>query len=169
MTLILPVANVLKGDDRRLRPISAKPQGTILKGPFRFYRDDVLPLYIYFHYIRSGYILRGNGFQFSGVGMSHQVLSAVSLSLIKKKARILSRTVGNKSYMQYLDQVARDQFGVRHYHEAQALAKPKIVSEKVARADAGPVIPVAALGMGNYMNSYMNSYMNNCQQYYLDI
>jgi hypothetical protein len=93
--------------------------------------------------------------------MSHQVLSAVSLSLIKKRARILSRTIGNKSYMQYLDQVAREQFGVRHYHEAQARAKRK----QAAGVKTGQAISVATLRMSNYMNSYMSS----CQQYYLDI
>ena len=93
--------------------------------------------------------------------MSHQVLSAASLSLIKKRARILSRTVGNKSYMQYLDQVAREQFGVRHYHEAHTRAKRK----QAAGVRTGQAISVTAL----YMSNYMNSYMNNCQQYYLDI
>ena len=97
--------------------------------------------------------------------MSHQILSTVSLSLIKKRARFLSRTDGNKSYMQYLDQVAREQFGVRHYHEAQTQAKRKIVGENVSRVDTGTVIPVAALCIDTYRNSYMNS----CQQYYLDI
>jgi hypothetical protein len=71
--------------------------------------------------------------------------------------------------MQYLDQVAREQFGVRHYHEAQAQAKRKIVRENVSGVDTRTVIPVAALCMGTNRNSYMNSYINSCQQYYLDI
>jgi hypothetical protein len=78
--------------------------------------------------------------------------------------------------MQYLDQVARELFGVRHYHEAHAQAKRK----KVARLITGPVVPVAALTLSTlytntlytntlYMNNHMSSYMNSCQQYYLDI
>jgi hypothetical protein len=63
--------------------------------------------------------------------------------------------------MQYLDQVAREQFGVRHYHEAQARAKRK----QAAGVLTGQAISVATLRMSNYMNSYMSS----CQQYYLDI
>ncbi len=103
--------------------------------------------------------------------MPHQVLSAVSLSLIKKRARILSRTVAKKSYMQCLDQIAREQFGVRHYHEAHTQAKRK----KVAPLKTGPVASVAALTMSTlyantlYTNNHMSSYMSSCQQYYLDI
>ena len=97
--------------------------------------------------------------------MAHQILSTVSLSLIKKRARFLSRPDGNKSYMQYLDQVAREQFGVRHYHEAQTQAKRKIVRENISGEDTGTVNPVAAL----CMDALRNSYLNSCQQYYLDI
>jgi hypothetical protein len=71
--------------------------------------------------------------------------------------------------MQYLDQVAREQFGVRHYHEAQAQAKRKVLADNVSREESGTVDPVAALSTSTYKTSYMNSYINNCQQYYLDI
>jgi hypothetical protein len=77
--------------------------------------------------------------------------------------------------MQYLDQVAREQFGVRHYHEAQALAKRKIVGENVSREDTGTAVAALCTSTDrtsyrtSYKNNYMNSYINNCQQYYLDI
>ena len=44
------------------------------------------------------------------------------LKRIKWHARALSRNA-ELSYMQALDQAARDLFGVRHFHEAQARAR----------------------------------------------
>ena len=54
--------------------------------------------------------------------MSVHEINARSIREIKRQARSLSRSIAEKSYMQYLDQVARERFGVRHYHEAQVRA-----------------------------------------------
>ena len=49
-------------------------------------------------------------------------INARSIREIKRRARSLSRSIAEKTYMKYLDQVAREQFGVRYYHEAQVRA-----------------------------------------------
>ncbi|MBL6688761.1 MAG: hypothetical protein ISP91_00040 [Pseudomonadales bacterium] len=44
------------------------------------------------------------------------------LRRIKQEARRRRRALGNASYMQYLDLVSRELYGVRHFHEAQVLS-----------------------------------------------
>lgn len=93
--------------------------------------------------------------------MSHQELDTrslhvMSLRFIKRQARILSRTRGKKSYMQYLDQVANERFGVRHYHEAQTRVK----RNGSASFRAGRTSP---------SGSVTAFYLSACQEYYLDI
>lgn len=81
--------------------------------------------------------------------MSVQEINAKSIREIKRHARLLSRSMREKTYMQYLDQVARERFGVRHYHEAQVRAG------KVA---PGRVLPT----------SRTEFYQLACQEYYLE-
>lgn len=45
-----------------------------------------------------------------------------TLSRIKRKAKQLSRSQTGMTYMQWLDRVAHETLGVRHYHEARRLA-----------------------------------------------
>ena len=67
------------------------------------------------------------------------------LGRIKKEARYRRRTLGKASYMQYLDLVAREFYGVRHFHEAQALS---------ARA--------------HITDTPTQHYLRSLQEYYLD-
>ena len=81
--------------------------------------------------------------------MTVQEITSTSLRQIKRQARLLSRSSYNKTYMQYLDQVAREQFGVRHYHEAQT------------RAGKGAAVDIRR-------ESLMVFYQQACQEYYLE-
>ena len=81
--------------------------------------------------------------------MSVQEINARSIREIKRHARLLSKSKRQKTYMQYLDQVARERFGVRHYHEAQVRAG-KIATERVVQI------------------SPMVFYQQACQEYYLE-
>ena len=81
--------------------------------------------------------------------MSVQEINTRSIREIKHHARLLSKSIRKKTYMQYLDQVARERFGVRHYHEAQVRAG-KITPERVVRV------------------SPMTFYQQACQEYYLE-
>lgn len=45
------------------------------------------------------------------------------LARIRKEAKSRRRRQGHASYMQYLDLVARELYGVRHFHEAQAVSR----------------------------------------------
>lgn len=73
--------------------------------------------------------------------MSHsRTITRADIGTIKRRAKQLSRLNTGKSYMQHLDVLARDMFGVRHYHEARKVAErgqttvspaPKVVSPLV--------------------------------------
>ncbi|MFP6808685.1 MAG: hypothetical protein VB957_16135 [Pseudomonadales bacterium] len=65
---------------------------------------------------------------------------------IKRRARAMSKASTEKSYMQFLDQVASEQFGVRHYHEALVQARKQSST------------PYSAMAF----------YLSTCQEYYLD-
>jgi len=72
-----------------------------------------------------------------------------TLRQIKRKARHLTRTLREKTYMQYLDQVSREQLSVRHYHEARLRLRDQSTSELQPNS--------------------MAFYLSICQEYYLDI
>jgi len=55
--------------------------------------------------------------------MSVQPITPQRIREIKRSAKQLSRQNKALSYMQCLDVVCRDQMGLRHFHEAQKLAK----------------------------------------------
>ncbi len=81
--------------------------------------------------------------------MSVQEINARSIREIKRHARLLSKSMRQKTYMQYLDQVARERFGLRHYHEAQVRAA-KVTPQRAVRDS-----PIAF-------------YQQACQEYYLE-
>ena len=88
--------------------------------------------------------------------MSRQVINATTLREVKRRARKLTRDVSEKSYMQYLDQVAQDYLGVRHYHEA-----------RVRCGDAqDPIQPGVQTPVNN---TPMAFYLRSCQEYYLEL
>lgn len=70
------------------------------------------------------------------------------LGRIRKEAKNRRRTEGRASYMQYLDQVAREFYGVRHFHEAQKVSRQK--------SEAVVVSPT-------------QYYLRTLQEYYLDL
>ncbi len=84
--------------------------------------------------------------------MAARHIDASSLRDIKREARRLSRAIVDKTYMQHLNEVARNRFGVRHYHEAQTRAKRAQSSNFVALDAQSPLI----------------FYLQSCQEYYLD-
>jgi|APSaa5957512535_1039671.scaffolds.fasta_scaffold133264_1 hypothetical protein len=88
--------------------------------------------------------------------MSRQVINATTLREVKRRARKLTRNVSEKSYMQYLDQVAQDYLGVRHYHEARVRSKPSVI----ARPETEEAVTT---------NTPMAFYLRSCQEYYLDL
>ena len=71
------------------------------------------------------------------------------IQLIKRQARARSRGEGSMTYMQYLDQVARELYGVRHFHEARARYR------SATTATAAAVSP-------------LQHYLRSMQEYYLD-
>ena len=87
--------------------------------------------------------------------MSRQVINTTTLREVKRRARELTRNVSEKSYMQYLDQVAREYLGVRHYHEARVRCESRT---RVQPGDREPAI-----------NTPMAFYLRSCQEYYLDL
>ena len=87
--------------------------------------------------------------------MSRQVINTATLREVKRRARELTRNVSDKSYMQYLDQVAREYLGVRHYHEARVRSESQIRTQANAQQPA--------------INTPMAFYLRSCQEYYLDL
>ena len=76
---------------------------------------------------------------------------------IKREAKTLRKRDGSMTYMQYLDQAARNLYGVRHFHEAQAIYK---------RADIGSFIRTAE---GSFIGTTpAQYYLRSVQEYYLD-
>jgi len=71
------------------------------------------------------------------------------LDLIKRQAKTRSKEDGGMTYMQCLDQVARELYGLRHFHEARAKAK-----------HAASATPASA--------SPLQYYLRTVQEYYLD-
>lgn len=72
------------------------------------------------------------------------------ISHIKRQARAPKKDGGSMTYMQYLDQVARERYRVRHFHEALQRA-----------AGAAPVDGVVVLSLTQH-------YLQSLQEYYLD-
>ena len=68
---------------------------------------------------------------------------------IKHEAKTLRKRDGSMTYMQYLDQAARNLYGVRHFHEAQA-------RYSLIRTAEGSVTTPAQY------------YLRSVQEYYLD-
>ena len=54
--------------------------------------------------------------------MSVQPVTPQRIRELKRHARQLSRRSKDKTYMQCLDIICREQMGLRHFHEAQKLA-----------------------------------------------
>tara|TARA_B110000503_G_scaffold109974_1_gene164594 strand:- start:970 stop:1212 length:243 start_codon:yes stop_codon:yes gene_type:complete len=71
------------------------------------------------------------------------------LNLIKRQAKTRSKEAVGMTYMQCLDQVARELYGLRHFHEARAKAK-----------HAANATPATA--------SPLQYYLRTVQEYYLD-
>jgi hypothetical protein len=71
------------------------------------------------------------------------------LNLIKRHAKIQSKEGGGMTYMQCLDQAARELYGLRHFHEARA---------RVKHAAGATPIPASPL----------QYYLRTVQEYYLD-
>jgi hypothetical protein len=74
------------------------------------------------------------------------------LGLIKRHAKTRSKEGGGMTYMQCLDQAARELYGLRHFHEARARVKHA--------ASATHAMPIAA--------SPLQYYLRTVQEYYLD-
>ncbi|HIG43468.1 MAG: hypothetical protein ABGY96_23345 [bacterium] len=53
--------------------------------------------------------------------MPVQAVTPQRIREIKRQAKQLSRSTSDKTYMQCLDIVCRQEMGLRHYHEAQKL------------------------------------------------
>ena len=79
--------------------------------------------------------------------MQHQELP--DLDLIKRHARTRKKEGGDMTYMQCLDQVAAELYGLRHFHEARARVKHAAIAT-----------PIAA--------SPLQYYLRTVQEYYLD-
>lgn len=71
------------------------------------------------------------------------------IASIKREAKALKKAGGSMTYMQYLDQVSRQQYGVRHFHEAQVLAR------RLGSATQACLTPA-------------QHYLHSLQEYYLD-
>ncbi len=79
----------------------------------------------------------------------NQATPTLDIDGIKREAKALKKAGGSMTYMQYLDQVARDRYGVRHFHEAQILARKQLST------------PAPALTPAQH-------YLHSMQEYYLD-
>ena len=89
----------------------------------------------------------------------HDHSSIPDLTRIKRKAKALKRNNGSMTYMQYLDQAAREIYGVRHFHEAQAhYAQAHFAQEKSAQPATENVQQASPL----------QYYLRSVQEYYLD-
>lgn len=88
----------------------------------------------------------------------HNHSSIPDLTRIKRKARALKRDNGSMTYMQYLDQAAREIYGVRHFHEAQAHYAQALFAQETAPTSTENV-PQA---------SPLQYYLRSIQEYYLD-
>ena len=58
--------------------------------------------------------------------MRQDAINPQQIVAIKRQARAMSRQSSSKTYMQCLDIVCRESLGVRHFHEAQKLAKKHV-------------------------------------------
>jgi hypothetical protein len=85
--------------------------------------------------------------------MSVQGVTPQRIKEIKRRAKQLSRTTSDKTYMQCLDIVCREEMGLRHFHEAQQLAR-KARPETGAKSDSG---------------SPWTQYLQACQEAYFEI
>ena len=59
-----------------------------------------------------------------------RLLNASDIIEIKRTAKRMKKRGGSMTYMQHLDQVSRELFGVRHFHEAKSLAHEQLVDEQ---------------------------------------
>jgi hypothetical protein len=76
-------------------------------------------------------------------------------NLVKRQARTHRKEGGGMTYMQCLDQAAREPYGLRHFHEARA---------KVRVKHAASVTPAAA----SPLQYYLQYYLRTVQEYYPD-
>ena len=81
---------------------------------------------------------------------------------LKRLAKQMSRSTADKTYMQCLDIVCREQMGLRHFHEAQKLAG-KAVPCNSAPADAGLKVPLTTSDFS------WTEYLQACQDAYFEI
>ena len=81
----------------------------------------------------------------------HKTAETIDIHLIKREARALRKRDGSMTYMQYLDQVARELYGLRHFHEA--------VARHRRQPAKSPFSPIA-----HYLH-----YQLDQQAYYMDI
>ena len=87
--------------------------------------------------------------------MSVQAVTPQRIKEIKRRAKQLSRSTSDKTYMQCLDIVCREEMGLRHFHEAQRLA---------SKAPAVPGVQPAAEPMPAW-----TQYLQACQDAYFEI
>ena len=91
---------------------------------------------------------------------------------IKHEAKTLRKRDGSMTYMQYLDQAARNLYGVRHFHEAQARYKRADIGSFVRTAE-GSFISTAegsfiGAAEGSVETTPAQYYLRSVQEYYLD-
>lgn len=84
-------------------------------------------------------------------------VTAVQIKDIKRKAKALARARDDKSYMQCLDIVCQQDWGLRHFHEAQKLAENS--PEQINQQHQQP----------NQHQSAWTLYLQACQESYFEI
>ena len=88
---------------------------------------------------------------------------------IKRRAKQMSRSVPDQTYMQCLDIVCREQMGLRHFHHAQKLAAKKIQqprSSKPFSSNSGSSKPGSSK---NEQESPWTLYLQACQEAYFEL
>jgi hypothetical protein len=87
--------------------------------------------------------------------VSVQGVTPQRIKEIKRRAKQLSRSTSDKTYMQCLDIVCREEMGLRHFHEAQKLASKN-------SHETGPQFQAEA-------SSPWTQYLQACQEAYFEL
>ena len=85
-----------------------------------------------------------------------QHITETQLRSVKRRAKQLSRSRQDVTYMQCLDIVCQDDFGLRHFHQAQKL----VTRKQPVTANVAP---------GEQSHSAWTLYLQACQDSYFEL
>lgn len=82
--------------------------------------------------------------------LSSKPIDHVTLKRIKRHAKLLKKKLPGKTYMQNLDMAARELTGVRHYHEARAVARRSYAAAADESREFSPWLDYARTCQAHY-------------------